>query len=192
MSATPIFCRQPVAQEDSLQPRLVLGTPPIAQATVPVMTQGGRGGRGSTLVLGGRGPVHKAITSLPPAHVFAPPTIAELFGSDPSTVRRWIGRFNREGIAGPSDRPRSGRPRLGSPGSKRAFVVGRPSPGPGRVPIGTSSDGVPGGGAAAAHALAGAWPGVVMVGTRPALAGPAQPPPAGSRGGTIPHESRLR
>jgi hypothetical protein len=32
-----------------------------------------------------------------------------------STVRRWIQRFNREGIAGPGDRPRSGRPRLDSP-----------------------------------------------------------------------------
>jgi transposase len=29
-------------------------------------------------------------------------------------VRRWTQRFNREGIAGLSDRPRSGRPRLSS------------------------------------------------------------------------------
>ena len=44
--------------------------------------------------------------------------IAELLGCDPSTVRRWIHRYNQHGVAGPVDRPRPGRPRLGSP--KRA------------------------------------------------------------------------
>jgi transposase len=42
-------------------------------------------------------------------------TIADLLGADPSTVRRWIGRYNTHGVAGLADRPRSGRPRLGSP-----------------------------------------------------------------------------
>jgi hypothetical protein len=41
--------------------------------------------------------------------------IAELLGCDPSTVRRWIHRYNQHGVAGPVDRPRPGRPRLGSP-----------------------------------------------------------------------------
>lgn len=41
-------------------------------------------------------------------------TIAELFEIDPTTVRRWIWRFNREGIDGLDDRPRPGRPALGS------------------------------------------------------------------------------
>jgi transposase len=40
---------------------------------------------------------------------------ADLLGCDASTVRRWIHRYNAEGIAGLADRPRSGRPRLGSP-----------------------------------------------------------------------------
>ena len=40
--------------------------------------------------------------------------IAALFEYDPRTVRRWIGRYNREGIAGLEDRPRSGALRLGS------------------------------------------------------------------------------
>jgi len=43
------------------------------------------------------------------------PTIAERFGHAPSTVRHWIQRGTREGIGGLSDRPRSGRPWLGSP-----------------------------------------------------------------------------
>ena len=42
-------------------------------------------------------------------------TIAERFGSDPASVWRWIQRCTREGIAGLSDRPRSGRPRPGRP-----------------------------------------------------------------------------
>jgi transposase len=41
--------------------------------------------------------------------------IAELLGCDPVTVRRWIHRYNTHGVAGLTDRPRSGRPRLGSP-----------------------------------------------------------------------------
>jgi transposase len=42
--------------------------------------------------------------------------IGELLHYDPATVRRWIGRHDLEGLAGLPDRPRSGRPRLGSPG----------------------------------------------------------------------------
>jgi predicted ArsR family transcriptional regulator len=39
--------------------------------------------------------------------------IAVLLECHPATVRRWIGRFNTEGMAGLADRPRCGRPRLG-------------------------------------------------------------------------------
>jgi hypothetical protein len=40
--------------------------------------------------------------------------IADLLGYDAGTVRRWIGRFNRLGVAGlAEDRPRPGRPRRG-------------------------------------------------------------------------------
>jgi transposase len=42
--------------------------------------------------------------------------IAELLHYDPRTVRRWIARHDVEGLAGLPDRPRSGRPRLGSAG----------------------------------------------------------------------------
>lgn len=45
--------------------------------------------------------------------------IAVLFEYDPRTVRRWINRYNREGVAGLEDRPRSGAPRLGSAGLGR-------------------------------------------------------------------------
>src|SRR6266540_1573296 len=41
--------------------------------------------------------------------------IAGLLGYDPSTVRRWIHRYQTHGTPGLADRPRSGRPRLGSP-----------------------------------------------------------------------------
>jgi transposase len=44
-----------------------------------------------------------------------PAAIAELLGCDPATVRRWIHRYNHEGVTGLADRPRPGRPRLGSP-----------------------------------------------------------------------------
>jgi transposase len=39
--------------------------------------------------------------------------IAVLLECHPATVRRWIGRFNSEGLAGLADRPRPGRPPLG-------------------------------------------------------------------------------
>jgi transposase len=44
-----------------------------------------------------------------------PPTaIAELLGCDPVTVRRWIHRYNQDGVTALADHPRCGRPRLGS------------------------------------------------------------------------------
>ena len=44
-----------------------------------------------------------------------PAQIAAVLGYHPATVRRWIHRYNSEGIPGLADRPRSGAPRLGSP-----------------------------------------------------------------------------
>jgi transposase len=44
-----------------------------------------------------------------------PAAIAELLGCDPATVRRWIHRYNQDGVTGLADRPRPGRPPLGSP-----------------------------------------------------------------------------
>ena len=46
-------------------------------------------------------------------HGLAAAQIAELLDCHPATVRRWISRFNSEGLARLADRPRSGRPRLG-------------------------------------------------------------------------------
>jgi hypothetical protein len=61
---------------------------------------------------------------------FTPAQIAELPDCHPGTVRRWIGRFNREGMAGLADRPRRGRPRLGGQqlAGRIAALLGRPGP----------------------------------------------------------------
>ena len=56
--------------------------------------------------------------------------IAVLLECHPATVRRWIGRFNGEGLAGLADRPRCGRPRLGGQrlAGRIAALLGRPGP----------------------------------------------------------------
>ena len=56
--------------------------------------------------------------------------IAVLLECHPATVRRWIGRFNTEGMAGLADRPRCGRPRLGGRRltSRIAALLARPGP----------------------------------------------------------------
>jgi transposase len=61
--------------------------------------------------------------------------VAELLGYDPRTVRRWVHRYHQHGIGGLADRPRPGRPRLGSPklaqrirrllATPRAWTIGR-------------------------------------------------------------------
>jgi transposase len=61
--------------------------------------------------------------------------IAGLLDYDPSTVRRWIHRYHRHGATALADRPRSGRPRIGSPklrrrilrllGQPKAWTIGR-------------------------------------------------------------------
>ena len=58
-----------------------------------------------------------------------PAAIAELLGCDPSTVRRWIHRYNQDGVDGLADRPRAGRPRLGSPrlGERIARLLAQPT-----------------------------------------------------------------
>jgi hypothetical protein len=55
--------------------------------------------------------------------------IAVLLECHPATVRRWIGRFNPEGLAGLAGRPRPGRPPLGARlASRIAALLGRPGP----------------------------------------------------------------
>jgi transposase len=61
--------------------------------------------------------------------------IAEVLGCDPRTVRRWVHRYNQQGTSGLADRPRPGRPRLGSRrlparirrllGHPKAWTIGR-------------------------------------------------------------------
>jgi transposase len=46
-------------------------------------------------------------------HGFTAAEIASLFEYDPRTVRRWIERYNHDGVGGLDDRPRPGSPRLG-------------------------------------------------------------------------------
>jgi transposase len=41
--------------------------------------------------------------------------IVETLGVCPATVRLWVNRFNRQGVAGLADRPRSGRPPVYTP-----------------------------------------------------------------------------
>ena len=72
----------------------------------------------------------RAVMILLSSHGLAPGQVAELLDCHPATVRRWIGRFNDEGLAGLADRPRSGRPRLGGrrlPGRITALLQ-RPGP----------------------------------------------------------------
>ena len=54
--------------------------------------------------------------------------VAGLLGCDPATVRRWVHRYNTRGVSGLGDRPRAGRPRLGSPGFTSVSTPGCPRP----------------------------------------------------------------
>ena len=70
----------------------------------------------------------RAVMVLLSLHGLPPAQIAALLDCHPATVRRWIGRFNDEGLAGLADRPRSGRPRLGGQrltGRIAALLAGR-------------------------------------------------------------------
>jgi transposase len=60
--------------------------------------------------------------------------IAVLLDCHPATVRRWIGRFNREGLARLADRPRCGRPRLGGQRLSRRIAALLARPGPWTLP----------------------------------------------------------
>jgi transposase len=72
----------------------------------------------------------RAVMVLLSAHGLAPAQIAELLDCHPVTVRRWISRFNAEGMAGLADRPRPGRPALGGRQltGRIAALLARPGP----------------------------------------------------------------
>ena len=72
----------------------------------------------------------RAVMVLLSLHGLPPAQIAVLPDCHPATVRRWIGRFNAEGLAGLADRPRCGRPRLSGRQltSRIATLLERPGP----------------------------------------------------------------
>src|SRR5690348_18356680 len=85
------------------------------------------------LQAGLRGPwrqAARAVMVLLSLHELPAAQIAALLGCHPATVRRWIARFNAEGLAGLADRPRSGRPPLGGRRLTRriAALLARPGP----------------------------------------------------------------
>jgi len=79
---------------------------------------------------GARGARPRAVMVLLSLHELPPAQIAGLLECHPGTARRWIARFNAEGLAGLADRPRPGRPRLGGRRLTRRIstLLGRPGP----------------------------------------------------------------
>src|SRR5690349_24369579 len=65
----------------------------------------------------------RAVMVLLSLHELTAAQIAGLLECHPGTARRWIARFNDEGLAGLADRPRPGRPRLG--GRRLTRQIGR-------------------------------------------------------------------
>ena len=76
----------------------------------------------------------RAVMVLLSLHGLSPAQIAALLDYDPSTVRRWIGRFSAGGLAGLADRPRCGRPRLGGARLTARISALLARPGPWTVP----------------------------------------------------------
>jgi transposase len=72
----------------------------------------------------------RAVMVLLSLHGLPPAQIAVLLECHPATVRRWISRFNDEGLAGLADRPRPGRPALGGRRltGRIAALLARPGP----------------------------------------------------------------
>jgi transposase len=60
--------------------------------------------------------------------------VAALLECHPATVRRWVSRFNREGLGGLADRPRCGRPPLGGRRLTRRIAALLTRPGPWTLP----------------------------------------------------------
>jgi len=96
----------------------------------------GPGSEIERLRAGLRGPWRQAARAvmLLSLHGFPPAQIAALLDCHPATVRRWISRFNDEGLAGLADRPRSGRPALGGRRLAGRISVLLKRPGPWTLP----------------------------------------------------------
>jgi transposase len=76
----------------------------------------------------------RAVMVLLSLHGLSPAQIAGLLECHPATVRRWIGRFNAEGLAGLADRPRCGRPPQGGRQLTRRIAALLARPGPWTLP----------------------------------------------------------
>jgi transposase len=76
----------------------------------------------------------RAVMVLLSLHELTAAQIAALLDCHPATVRRWIARFNDEGLAGLADRPRSGRPPLGGRRLARRIAALLARPGPWTLP----------------------------------------------------------
>jgi transposase len=76
----------------------------------------------------------RAVMMLLSLHGLTAAQIAELLDCHPATVRRWIGRFNAEGLAGLAGRPRCGRPPLGGRRLTRRIAALLERPGPWTLP----------------------------------------------------------
>ena len=76
----------------------------------------------------------RAVMVLLSLHGLPPAQIAVLLDCHPATVRRWISRFNSEGLAGLADRPRCGRPRPGGRQLTRRIAALLARPGPWTLP----------------------------------------------------------
>ena len=76
----------------------------------------------------------RAVMVLLSLHGLPPAQIAGLLEVHPATVRRWISRFNADGVAGLADRPRCGRPPLGGRRLTRRIAALLERPGPWTLP----------------------------------------------------------
>ena len=76
----------------------------------------------------------RAVMVLLSLHGLPPAQIAVLLDCHPATVRRWISRFDSEGLAGLADRPRCGRPQLGGRQLTRRIAALLARPGPWTLP----------------------------------------------------------
>ncbi len=74
----------------------------------------------------------RAVMVLLSLHGLPAAQIAVLLDCHPATVRRWISRFNAEGMAGLADLPRCGRPVLGGRRLARRIAALLERPGRGR------------------------------------------------------------
>jgi transposase len=76
----------------------------------------------------------RAVMVLLSLHGLSAAQIGDLLDCHPATVRRWIGRFNTEGLAGLADRHRCGRPPLGGKRLARRIAALLQRPGPWTLP----------------------------------------------------------